>query len=341
MDDSSSLADVYIDLGTSNTLVVLRRKGLVANEPTLIAYTESRPGKKKIVGVGFEAQNKVASNPSVFRFYKPLKEGVIADYDTTETLLMHYFEKLGLRGFLKKPRLVLSLPFGVTDVEKKATIQSGKRAGAKEVILIDEPMAAALGAGLPVQSAQGSMILDIGGGTTEVAVIALSDIVYCQSSRIGGHRFDSAIMEYLKKKRNLIVTDQVAEELKKKLGTATPKKDIRTEIVPGRDLDSGLQRSIEVSSEEMGLAMDSGLNEIINLIHQALEKTPPELVSDIIDSGITLTGGGSLIRDLDLRLQNEVRLPVHLTKDPLLTIARGGEMALKNPPLLEKIRLEV
>ncbi len=340
-DDNGSAADYYIDLGTANTLIAARGKGVVVNEPTLIAFSEVSPGKRKVVAVGLEAREKVLKTPGNITSLRPLKDGVIADYDTTEAMLKYFLAKPGLKGLFKRPKIVISLPFGVTEVEKRAAIEAGKAAGAKEVFLIDEPMAAAIGAGLPIKEAKGSMIIDIGGGTTEVAVIALADIVYCQAVRIGGHKFDEAIVDYMKKKKALIINESVAETLKVTIGTACPKKDIRTMEVTGRDYNSGLTKTMEISSEDVGNAMEDCLRDIINAIHLALEQTPPELVSDIIESGIVLAGGGALIRDIDLRIQNEVRLPVKIAEDPLTAIARGGEFVLNDPVLLDKILLEI
>lgn len=340
-DDGLSAADFYVDLGTANTLIAARGKGVVINEPTLIAYSEIRPGKRKVLAVGLEAREKIAKTAGNIIAYRPLKEGVIADYDITETMLKSFLSRPGLKSMLRKPRIVISLPYGVTEVEKRAAIDAGKAAGAKEVYLIDEPMAAAIGAGLPIKEPKGSMIIDIGGGTTEVAVIALSDIVYCQAVRVAGHRFDEVIVSHFKYKKKLIITDKLAEELKIELGTAVPKKDIRSKTIQGRDTETGLVKSLEITSEDVGLAMDEAISEIITAIHKAIENTPPELVSDLIETGIVLAGGGALIKDLDLRIQNEVRLPVRIAADPLLTIARGGEMVLDDPELLEKIQLDV
>lgn len=339
--DEGQGADIYIDLGTANTLIAVKNHGVVLNEPTIIAFSEVSSGKRKVVAVGTEALEMLQRTPGNITGLRPLKEGVIADYDTTETMLRYFLGRPGLKSFMKRPRVVISLPYGVTEVEKRAAIEAGKSAGAREVLLIDEPMAAALGAGLPVKSPEGSMIVDIGGGTTEVAVIALADIVYCEAIRVGGHKIDESIIDYFRKKRSLIINSETAEDLKLSLGTATPKKDIRTKSISGRDSDSGLSKSVEITSEEVGNAMDHDINSIIEAIHKALEKTPPELVSDIIEKGIVLSGGGALIRDLDLRLQNEVRLQVKISENPLLTIARGGEMLLKDAELLAKIQLEV
>jgi rod shape-determining protein MreB len=333
-------ADYYIDLGTANILIAARGKGIIVNEPTLIAYSEVQPGKRKVVGVGLDAREKITRTPGNITGLRPLKDGVIADFDTTEIMLKYFFKKMKLKKFLRRPRIVVSLPFGATEVEKDAVVDAGKSAGAKDVYLIDEPMASAIGAMLPIKEAIGSMIIDIGGGTTEVAVIALSDIVYCQTVRLGGNKFDEAIVDYFKKKKSLIITEQTAEQLKVKYGTATPKKDIQHGEVSGRDFNTGLNRTIEFSSEDIGNAMDENLREIINVAHMALENTPPELVSDIMETGIVVSGGGALIRDLDIRLQNEIRLPVKIAENPLTTIAKGGEMVLEDPELLDKIQLE-
>lgn len=340
-DDVSTGADLYVDLGTANTVISGRDKGIILNEPSLIAYQKNGPGKKRVVAVGFEAIDRLSKNPGNIFPQKPIRDGVIADFETTEVMLRQFLSKPGVKSAFRKPRVVVSLPYGVTEVEKKAVIKSCKSAGAKSVFLIDEPMAAAIGSGLPVKAAAGSMVIDIGGGTSEVAVIALADIVYCEAVRVGGHKIDDDIISYLKRVKKLVVPDLVAEQLKHELGTAVPKKDIRFKDVTGRDYDTGLTKTIEISSEDIGLAMNNCIQEIINAIHRALEHTPPELVSDIIESGIVLAGGGALIRDLDIRIQNEVRLPVRVAKDPLLALARGGEIVLRDPDLLDKIQLEV
>lgn len=340
-DEGPVAADLYVDLGTANTLVAARGRGVVINEPTLIAYSEVRPGRRKVVAVGQKAKEQIAKTAGNLIAYRPLRDGVIADYETTEIMLREFLSRPGIKKFFRRPRIVISLPYGVTEVEKRAAIDAGRGAGAKEVYLIDEPMAAAIGADLPIKEPKGSMVIDIGGGTTEVAVIALSDIVYCEAVRVAGNRFDDAIVSFLKNKKKLIVSDKTAEELKVELGTAVPKKDIRSRSVQGRDVDTGLVKTLEISSEDIGLAMDEAISEIISAIHKAIENTPPELVSDLIETGIVLAGGGALIKDLDLRLQNEVRLPVRIADDPLLTIARGGEKVLYDPELLEKIQLEV
>lgn len=340
-DDTGTAADLYVDLGTANTLIAARGKGIILNEPSLIAYQQTTPGKKRVIAVGNDAKEKLANNPGSIFAQKPIRDGVIADFDTSEIMLKHFLSQPGVKSAFSRPRVVVSLPYGVTEVEKKAVIESCKAAGAKEVFLIDEPMAAAIGAGLNIKSAEGNMIIDIGGGTTEVAVIALADIVYCEAARVGGHRLDDAICDYFRRYKKLIISEQTAEYLKVNIGTAVPKKDIRTATISGRDADTGMTKTVEVSSEDVGLAMNNCIAEVINAIHRALEHTPPELVSDIIERGIVLAGGGALIRDFDLRIQNEVRLPVRIAKNPLTAIALGGETVLSDPELLDKIQLEI
>ncbi|KYG64666.1 rod shape-determining protein [Bdellovibrio bacteriovorus] len=340
-DEAGTAADLYVDLGTANTLIAARGKGIILNEPSLIAYQQTSPGKKRVIAVGTDAKEKLANNPGSIFPQKPIRDGVIADFDTTEVMLRHFLSQPGVKSAYSRPRVVVSLPYGVTEVEKKAVIQSCKAAGAKEVYLIDEPMAAAIGSGLNIKSAEGSMIIDIGGGTTEVAVIALADIVYCEAARVGGHRIDDAIIDYFRRYKKIIISESTAEHLKVTIGTAVPKKDIRTETITGRDAETGMNKNMEVSSEDVGLAMNGNIQEVINAIHKALEHTPPELVSDIIENGVVLAGGGALIRDFDLRIQNEVRLPVRVAENPLTAIAKGGEAVLSDPELLDKIQLEV
>jgi rod shape-determining protein MreB len=340
-DEAGTAADLYVDLGTANTLIAARGKGIILNEPSLIAYQQTSPGRKRVIAVGMDAKEKLGNNPGNIFAQKPIRDGVIADFETTEVMLKHFLSNPSVKSVFSRPRIVVSLPYGVTEVEKKAVIESCKAAGAKEVFLIDEPMAAAIGSGLNVKSAEGNMIIDMGGGTTEVAVIALADIVYCEAARVGGHKIDDAIIDYFKRYKKFIINDQTAEYLKVTIGTAVPKKDIKMATITGRDAETGMNRSMEVSSEDVGLAMNSCIQEVINAIHKALEHTPPELVSDIIERGVVLAGGGALIRDFDLRIQNEVRLSVRVAENPLTAIAMGGEAVLSDPELLDKIQLEV
>ena len=284
--DRGTAADIYIDLGTANTIISARGHGIILNEPSLVAYSESSPGKKKILGVGFAAREVLSKTPGHIIAQKPIRDGVIADFDTAQEMLRNFLSRPEVKKTYSRPRVVVSLPYGVTEVEKKAVIEACLWAGARQVYLIDEPMAAAIGAGLPVKSAQGNMIIDIGGGTTEIAVIALADIVYCEAVRVGGHRLDESIVHYFRHYKKLIITEALAENLKVSIGTAVSKKDIRTSKVTGRDAETGLAKTIETNSEEIGLAMNDAIGEIINAVHKALENTPPELVSDIISRRI-------------------------------------------------------
>jgi rod shape-determining protein MreB len=339
--NDDSAADLYIDLGTANTLIAGRKTGLLLNEPSLVAYSQPSPGQKKVLAVGDQAKEKLKSHKGNLFSLKPIRDGVIADFDSSEMMLREFLRRPQVLKAFSRPRVVVSLPYGVTQVEKKSVYDACRAAGARDVFLVDEPMVAAIGSGIPVKSAQGHMVIDIGGGTTEIAILALADIVYCEALRMGGHKMDDLIIHFMKKQKNLIINDIQAENLKIQLGSAVPKKEIISQEVSGRDLDTGLSRSITVSSEDIGMALNDGIEEIINAIHKAIEHTPPELVSDIIDSGITITGGGALIRHMDLRIKNEVRLQVHVAPEPLTAIARGGEILLSDPDLLEKIQLEI
>jgi len=334
-------ADVYVDLGTANTLIAVRGKGIVLNEPSQVMVSETNIKKRKVLGIGLEGVEISKKNPGHIITIKPIRDGVIADFDATQTMLKHFLAKVLKSSTVARPQVVVSLPYGVTEVEKKAVVQACRSAGARRTILIDEPMAAAIGAGLPIKEASGQMIIDIGGGTTEIAVIALADIVYCEPLRIGGHKFDEAIIRYMKDIKKLIIDENTAEYLKIQLGTALPKKNIISLEIEGRDLDSGFNRKQIISSEEIGLALSDSIQAIVHGILNALENTPPELVSDIIGNGIVLAGGGALIKELASKIETEVRIPVRVAPDPLTAIAIGGEKALSDPDLLDKIQLEI
>ncbi|MBC7742450.1 MAG: rod shape-determining protein [Bdellovibrionaceae bacterium] len=338
---SSSGADVYVDLGTANTLIAIRDKGIVLNEPSQVMVSETNVKKRKVLGIGFEGTQIAKKNPGHIVTIKPIRDGVIADFDATQTMMKYFLSKVLKSASLSRPLVVVSLPYGVTEVEKKAVIEACRSAGARRTILIDEPMAAAIGAGLPIKEASGQMIIDIGGGTTEIAVIALADIVYCEPLRIGGHKFDEAIIRYMKDFKNLVVDEMGAEKLKIELGTALPKKNIIFLEIEGRDLDTGFPRKQKVSSEEIGMALADSIQVIVHGILNALENTPPELVSDIIGNGIVLAGGGALIKELAAKIEAEVRIPVRVADHPLTAIALGGEKVLSDPDLLDKIQLEV
>jgi rod shape-determining protein MreB and related proteins len=334
-------ADIYVDLGTANTLIAVKNKGIVLNEPSQVMVTETNLKKRKVLGIGDEGVKIAQSNPGHIITVKPVKDGVIADFDATKTMLSHFISKVVKKTSLSRPAVVVSLPYGVTEVEKKAVIEACRSAGASRTYLIDEPMAAAIGANLPIKEASGQMIIDIGGGTTEIAVIALADIVYCEPLKIGGHRFDEVVVRYMKDQKKLVVTDEVAEKIKIELGTALPTKNIISMEVDGRDIDTGFPRKQIVTSEEIGFALADSIQQIVHGILNALEQTPPELVSDIIGNGIVLAGGGALIKELPAKIEAEVRIPVRVAENPLTAIAVGGERVLSDPDLLDKIQLEV
>lgn len=334
-------ADIYVDLGTANTLISIQKQGMVLNEPSQVMVSSIDPKKRKILGIGLEGLEILKKNPGHMVVIKPVKDGVIADFDAARVMLRHFLMKAIKISGKQRPKVVVSLPYGVTEVEKKAIIEACRSAGASKTLLIDEPMAAAIGAGINVREARGHMVIDIGGGSTEIAVIALADIVYCEPLRLGGHRFDEDVIRYLKETKKLVVTDQQAELLKVTLGTALPKKNIQKMDIEARDLDSGFMRTETITSEDIGNALSDSIQLIIHGILNALEKTPPELVSDVIETGITLAGGGALIKELANKIEAEVRIPVRVAENPLTAIAVGGEMVLSDPDLLEKIQLQV
>lgn len=331
-------ADVYIDLGTANTLVATRTHGIIANEPSVIAYKENNVGQKQLVSIGQDAKAKMGRTPENIVTKLPLREGVIADMDATEIMLRHLLQKARSNNlFFVKPRVVISLPHGVTDVEKNAVRYVGLAAGAREVALIEEPVAAAIGAGLPIHQATGNMVVDIGGGTTEVAVISLYGIVHCETVRVGGHAFDSAIIDYVKKQYGISLGEPTAEAIKIKIGSALPGDHESRSTVRGMDSLTGLPRELVLSSHEIHRALNPVLVEIIGAIRRTLEQTPPELVPDLLEDGIVLTGGGALIRNLCERIHQDTGLSANVAKDPLLAIARGGEAAIQEKSLLERI----
>jgi rod shape-determining protein MreB and related proteins len=332
-------AEIYVDLGTANTLVMTRDRGLIANEPSVVAYREIYPGKKEVVAVGAEAKLKIGRTPGNLVASFPLKDGVIADLDITEAMLRYFINRArGRFGFLR-PRVVISLPFGVSDIEKKAVRDAGASAGAREIILIEEPMAAAIGAALPIEEPKGNMIIDIGGGTTEIAVISLFGIVHCEAVRIGGHAFDETIVDYIRRKFNVIVGHQSAERLKIQIGSALPGDHSTSATIRGIDHITGLPKELRVTSAQVHEALAGDLDEIITAAKRTLEQIPADLIPDIIRDGVKVAGGGALLRDLDKRLREELQIPVWIVDDPLLAIARGGSKALRDRNLLERIAL--
>jgi len=319
--------DLSIDLGTANTLIYSRGHGIVLNEPSVVAIREDsgRGGGRTVEAVGAEAKNMLGRTPGNITAIRPLKDGVIADFTVTEKMLQHFIRKAHQsRYFRPSPRVLICVPYGSTQVERRAIRESAEGAGARKVYLIDEPMAAAIGAGMPVQEARGSMVLDIGGGTSEVAVISLNGIVYAASVRIGGDRFDEAITSYVRRNYGILIGEATAERIKHEIGSAFPGQEVLEISVKGRNLSEGVPRSFTLNSNEILEALQEPLQGIVGAVKEALEQTPPELGSDVAERGIVLTGGGALLRDIDKLLMEETGLPVVIADDPLTCVARGG-----------------
>ncbi len=331
--------DLAIDLGTANTLVYVKGKGIVASEPSVVAVKKDVQGGGRILAVGKEAQRMLGRTPGSIVATRPIKEGVIADFDICEAMLRYFIQKVHNRRKLVRPRVIVGVPSGITQVEKRAVRESAESAGAREVYLSAEPMAAAIGAGLPVTEPSGNMIVDIGGGTTEVAVISLAGIVYSQSVRVAGDKMDESIVQYVKRKYNLLVGERTAEEVKIAIGNAFPDADEQnpTLEVKGRDLVAGIPKTISVTAEEIRESLREPINAIVQAVRIALEKTPPELAADIVDKGIVLAGGGALLRNLDVLLREETGLPVMVADDPLSCVALGAGMALDEIGLLRDV----
>jgi rod shape-determining protein MreB len=324
--------DLSIDLGTANTLIYVRGQGIVLNEPSVVAIRQDRGpgGPKSIAAVGTEAKLMLGRTPGNITAIRPLKDGVIADFTITEKMLQHFIHKVHEARFFKpSPRVLICVPCGSTQVERRAIRESAAGAGAREVYLIEEPMAAAIGAGMPVDEARGSMVLDIGGGTSEVAVISLNGIVYSSSVRIGGDRFDDAIINYVRRNYGTLIGEATAERIKHEIGSAYPGKEVKELEVKGRNLSQGIPRSFTLNSNEILEALQEPLAGIVGAVKTALEQTPPELGADVAERGIVLTGGGALLRDLDKLLMEETGLPVVVADDPLTCVARGGGRALE------------
>jgi rod shape-determining protein MreB len=330
--------DLAIDLGTANTLIYVKNQGIVCNEPSVVAVQQrNERGGKKVLAVGAEAKKMLGRTPGSIVAIRPLKDGVIADFEVAEAMLRYFIRKVHNRHTLVRPRIIIGVPFGITEVEKRAVRESAESAGAREVYLIEEPMAAAIGAQLPITEPTGSMIVDIGGGTTEVAVISLSGIVYSRSIRVGGDKMDEAISQYIKRKHNLLVGERTAELIKISIGSAYPDEEIRTMEIKGRDLVAGVPKTVVISDEEIRDSLVEPINQIVEAVRISLERTPPELASDIVDRGITLAGGGALLRNLDVLLREETGLPVTLADDPLTAVVMGAGKALDELSLLREV----
>ena len=332
--------DIAIDLGTANTLIYVRGRGIVLDEPSVVAIRqEGGPnGKRVIQDVGLAAKQMLGRTPGNITAIRPMKDGVIADFNVTEQMLKQFIRKvLDSKMFSPSPRIIICVPCGSTHVERRAIRESALGAGASKVFLIEEPMAAAIGADLPISDATGSMVVDIGGGTTEVGVISLGGMVYAGSVRVGGDKFDEAIINYIRRNYGMLIGEQTAETIKKKIGSAFPGSEVRDMEIKGRNLAEGIPRAFTVSSNEILEALTDPLNAIVGAVKQALERTPPELGSDIADKGMVLTGGGALLRDLDRLLMEETGLPVVVAEDPLTCVVRGCGKALENIDRLSSI----
>jgi rod shape-determining protein MreB len=320
--------DLAIDLGTANTLVYVRGRGIVCAEPSVVAVQRDSKGMKKVLAVGREAKEMLGRTPINIEAIRPMKDGVIADFEITEAMLRYFIRKVHNRRTLVRPRIIICVPFGITEVEKRAVKESAECAGAREVYLIEEPMAAAIGAGLPITEATGNMIVDIGGGTTEVAVISLAGIVFSQSVRVAGDKMDESIIQYIKRKYNLLIGERTSERIKITIGNAYPNGEAKRMEIKGRDLVAGVPRVMEVSSDEIRDAIAEPVYAIVEAIKIALEKTPPELAADIVDKGIVLAGGGALLKNLDVLISEETGLPVTIADDPLSAVVLGTGKAL-------------
>lgn len=324
--------DLSIDLGTANTIIYVRGKGIVLNEPSVVAirHDHTSNGQRSVAAVGVEAKRMLGRTPGNITAIRPMKDGVIADFNITEKMLKHFIHKVHEARFLRpSPRVLVCVPCGSTQVERKAIEDSALSAGARKVHLIDEPMAAAIGAGMPVEDASGSMVVDIGGGTTEVAIISLSGVVYSASVRIGGDRFDEAIISYVRRNYGSLIGEATAERIKHEIGSAYPGNEVLEIEVRGRNLAEGVPRSFTLNSNEILESLQEPLSGIVGAVRAALEQAPPELAADIAERGMVLTGGGALLRDLDSLLVEETGLPVIIAEDPLTCVARGGGRALE------------
>lgn len=330
--------DLAIDLGTANTLVYVKGSGIVLDEPSVVAVHTDNRLKNRVLAVGSEAKNMLGRTPGNIVAIRPLRDGVIADFEVTEAMLRHFIQKVHNRRTFIRPRIIIAVPSGITQVEKRAVRESAESAGAREVFLVEEPMAAAIGADLPITEPTCNMVVDIGGGTTEVAVISLAGIVYSRSIRIAGDKMDAAIIQYIKRKYNLLIGERTAEYIKTTIGNAYPDpQDLETIEVKGRDLVSGIPKILSIDSEEIRVSISEQIDAIVEIIKMALEQTPPELAADIVDRGIVLAGGGALLKNLDKLLKEETGLPITVTEDPLSTVVIGSGKILDNIEILKQV----
>ena len=331
--------DLAIDLGTATTLIYVKGKGIVSCEPSVVAVARDPRGDKRVLAVGREAKEMLGRTPGNIEAIRPLRDGVIADFEITEAMLRYFITRAHNRRSWVKPRIIICVPFGITEVEKRAVKESAESAGAREVYLIEEPMAAAIGAGLPITEPSGNMVVDIGGGTTEVAVISLAGIVYSQSVRVGGDKMDEAIVAYMKRKYNLAIGEQTAERIKVTIGNAYALEEQLSMEVKGRDMVAGVPKTVVVNSDEMRDALAEPINAIVEAVLLALERTPPELAADIVDKGVVLTGGGALLKNMDVLLREETGLPVMVSDDPISAVVLGSGKTLDHIDLLKEVTI--
>ncbi len=332
--------DLAIDLGTANTIVIARGKGIVINEPSVVAVQMTRGGRRKLLAVGREAKEMIGKTPESIQAIRPLKEGVIADFEITEEMIRYFIKKAHNRSSFIRPRIIICVPYGLTQVERKAVKTSAMNAGAREVLLIEEPKAAAIGAGLPINDPQGNMVIDIGGGTTEIGVVSLRGLVLSKSIRVGGDKFDQSIIDYVKRKFNLLIGERSGEEIKITIGTAMALDEELSMSIKGRDQVTGLLKRIDITSKHVNEALSESLKEIVQALKEVLEVMPPDLAGDIVENGIVLTGGGSLLRGLDHYLSSVVKLPVYISEEPLLAVAKGTGKMLEEMDLLKQLQLD-
>ena len=331
--------DLAIDLGTANTVLYVKGKGIVLREPSVVAVRKDARGSR-VLAVGKEAKEMLGRTPGNIVAIRPMKDGVIADFEVTEAMLRYFINKVHNRRTLVHPRIIISVPSGITQVEKRAVRDTAESAGAREVYLIEEPMAAAIGANLPITEPTANMIVDIGGGTTEVAVISLAGIVYAKSVRVAGDKMDEAILQYIKRKHNLAIGERTAEEIKTTIGNVLPEEPYETMDIKGRDLVAGVPKTLTITSKEIQSAIAEQVDVIVDAVRIALEQTPPELSADIVDQGIVLTGGGALLKNLDTRLKLETGMPIIVADDPLSSVVLGSGQALDNIEILREIAID-
>ena len=334
-------SDLAIDLGTSNTLIYMKGKGIVLNEPSVVALRKGESGADRVMAVGKEAKKMLGRTPEKVEAIRPIQDGVIADFEITQEMLRFFIKRVHSRSLLMRPRIIVAVPIGVTPVEKKAILECARSAGASEVYLIEEPMAAAIGAGLPITEPTGSMVVDIGGGTTEVAVISLGGIVYSKSVRVAGNKMDEAMVQHINRNYNFLIGPSTAEHIKMTIGNAFPGEDRQRLEVKGRDLVTGIPKILTIDSEEVRQMIVEELNTIIQVVRSALEQMPPELSGDILDRGIVLTGGGALLKNMDKLLREETKVPITVTEDPLSAVVRGAGKALEDIAILKEVMVDL